>query len=164
MLGSTLCTQQGRLTFLHKQLLAALRELAARAASLSHAGPCFLGGLGYWRGKRGPGTGRPPSRAPHPGKQLFPLSCGGVRRENDLVPSFAGGSWGLCGAQPRVCLQWLETLTVNTPLCPSHPTVMQDETGQPPARGRGRFDTGGPHSRLGTSHLRPKTLHMLPCV
>lgn len=51
---------------------------------------------------------------------------------------------GVCGAQPRVCLQWLETLTMNTPLCPSHPTVMQDETGQPPARGRGRLNTGGP--------------------
>lgn len=51
LLGSTLCTQQGRLTFPHKQLLAALRELAARAAPLSHAGPYFLGGLGSWRGK-----------------------------------------------------------------------------------------------------------------
>lgn len=51
LLGSTLCTQQGRLTFPHKQLLAALCELAARTAPLSHAIPCFLGGLGYWTGR-----------------------------------------------------------------------------------------------------------------
>lgn len=51
LLGSTLCTQQGQLTFPHKQLLAALCELAARTAPLSHAIPCFLGGLGYWTGR-----------------------------------------------------------------------------------------------------------------
>lgn len=44
LLGATLCTQQGRLTFPHKQLLAALQELAARTAPLSHAGPQLPGG------------------------------------------------------------------------------------------------------------------------
>lgn len=51
LLGLTLCTQQDRLTFPHKQLLAVLRLLAAHAALLSHASPRFLGGLGHRRGK-----------------------------------------------------------------------------------------------------------------
>lgn len=51
LLGSTLCTQQDRLTFPHKQLLAALRLLSAHTARLSHASPGFLGGLRHRRGK-----------------------------------------------------------------------------------------------------------------
>lgn len=104
LLGSTLCTQQEQLTFPRKQLLAARRSLAAHTAPLSHASPGFLGGLGHRRGKRSSGTGCWPSRAPHPGKQLFPVKGGRAEREPDPAPFRHGWLSGL---------RWTQTLTPN---------------------------------------------------